>query len=67
MTLVSFIGGVCLMMVFGLIIRIAMQPCQHCQSKKGYRWTYPRRDGGPDRRRSGNYRICKKCGAQQKG
>lgn len=65
MSLIGVILAMLLALVYGLIVMVTTPPCQHCYSRNGYRWKYPRVDGGPDRRRVNNSLICKKCGEVQ--
>lgn len=44
-----------------LFVHLSRAPCPSCGRRGTVRWLQPRRDGGPDRRYSTNYRLCS-CG-----
>ncbi len=49
----------------GFLVYVFIPRCASCNSKAGFRYRYPRIDGGADRRYLDNPLLCVQCGVRQ--
>ncbi|MEQ8454934.1 MAG: TerB family tellurite resistance protein [Sandaracinaceae bacterium] len=55
---IFFVVALVACMAAALFVHLSREPCPSCGRRGTVRWVHARRDGGPDRRYSTNFRLC---------